>query len=418
MAEAAGWLLTYLLHSTLVLGGSWLLVRTGRVRSPAARDLLWKVALLAGLVTSTAGVLARERARGLGSPADWTLRPLELAPDTRELRSTSPLGVPHRTRRLRMRARVADPSPACRAALRPAGVGPGWIDAVDAACAAPAGVRWFHGLMFLWIAGAGVGLVRLGAARRSLRRALRPLHPASADARCEMERLRAGAGLPTVRLVRSAVLDTPAVLDGRTIGLPSGPGRELDRTTLRAALAHEAGHLARRDPFWLAVVRSVTAVFWIQPLNRLACRGFEEAAEHACDDWAVARTREPLALARSIALVAGWTLPGGRRVALAMARAGSTSVTRRVRRILAGTPEPTPGRWRLAALAATVVAPVALVPSVSTPLASDALIVVREEVRLEAGGPYRGLDGEDTPPGGTEEGRRRVEVLVRTLRLR
>ena len=46
-----GWLLTYLLHSTLLLGAAWLL--TARwVRLPAWRDLVWKVALVGGLVTS------------------------------------------------------------------------------------------------------------------------------------------------------------------------------------------------------------------------------------------------------------------------------------------------------------------------------------------------------------------------------
>src|SRR3989440_8271478 len=46
------WLLTYLIHSTPLLGLAWLVTRRGRLE-PAASDLLWKVALLAGLVTGT-----------------------------------------------------------------------------------------------------------------------------------------------------------------------------------------------------------------------------------------------------------------------------------------------------------------------------------------------------------------------------
>src|SRR6185437_12150944 len=46
------WLLTYLIHSSVLLGLVWLLTRRGRLE-PAASDLLWKVALLAGLVTGT-----------------------------------------------------------------------------------------------------------------------------------------------------------------------------------------------------------------------------------------------------------------------------------------------------------------------------------------------------------------------------
>src|SRR6267378_5664840 len=46
------WLLTYLIHSTVLLGLAWLVTRRRRLE-PAAADLLWKVALIAGLVTGT-----------------------------------------------------------------------------------------------------------------------------------------------------------------------------------------------------------------------------------------------------------------------------------------------------------------------------------------------------------------------------
>src|SRR5258705_1957093 len=46
------WLLTYLIHSTVLLGIAWLVTR-GKRLEPAASDLLWKVALLAPLVTGT-----------------------------------------------------------------------------------------------------------------------------------------------------------------------------------------------------------------------------------------------------------------------------------------------------------------------------------------------------------------------------
>src|ERR671925_1969490 len=46
------WLLTYLVHSTVLLGLVWLVTRRRRLE-PAFSELLWKVALLAGLVTGT-----------------------------------------------------------------------------------------------------------------------------------------------------------------------------------------------------------------------------------------------------------------------------------------------------------------------------------------------------------------------------
>src|SRR5207245_10277426 len=46
------WLLTYLIHSTVLLGVAWLVTQRRRLE-PATSDLLWKVALLASLVTGT-----------------------------------------------------------------------------------------------------------------------------------------------------------------------------------------------------------------------------------------------------------------------------------------------------------------------------------------------------------------------------
>ncbi|HJQ97745.1 MAG TPA: hypothetical protein VJ826_05480, partial [Candidatus Polarisedimenticolaceae bacterium] len=47
----AVWSVTYLLHSTLLIGLIWIASRW--VRSASARDTLWKVALCGGIVTAT-----------------------------------------------------------------------------------------------------------------------------------------------------------------------------------------------------------------------------------------------------------------------------------------------------------------------------------------------------------------------------
>ena len=46
------WLLTYLIHSTALLGLAWAFTRA-RSWSPAALDVVWKTALVGGLVTAT-----------------------------------------------------------------------------------------------------------------------------------------------------------------------------------------------------------------------------------------------------------------------------------------------------------------------------------------------------------------------------
>src|SRR6266496_3639678 len=85
------WLLTYLIHSTVLLGVAWFVTRRRRLE-PAVSDLLWKVALLAGLVTGTVqsrlepampaavtlSVAAQPQAPTLGQPA----APATEAPET------------------------------------------------------------------------------------------------------------------------------------------------------------------------------------------------------------------------------------------------------------------------------------------------------------------------------------------------
>ena len=50
--STAGWLLTYLVHSTVILGAVWL-TTSRRVVSDTVRDILWKSALVGGIVTAT-----------------------------------------------------------------------------------------------------------------------------------------------------------------------------------------------------------------------------------------------------------------------------------------------------------------------------------------------------------------------------
>jgi beta-lactamase regulating signal transducer with metallopeptidase domain len=73
---------------------------------------------------------------------------------------------------------------------------------------------------------------------------------------------------------------------------------ELEPEEQDSMLAHEVAHLVRRDPQWLVLARAVEMVFFFQPLNRLARRRIQEVAEYLCDDWAVARTRRPVMLAK------------------------------------------------------------------------------------------------------------------------
>ena len=76
MTTALAWVLTYSVHSTVLLGGAWLLMRCVKSFSDTVRDGVWKFALVGGVVTATVQVGFGVRAMGgsllLLTPNDGT----------------------------------------------------------------------------------------------------------------------------------------------------------------------------------------------------------------------------------------------------------------------------------------------------------------------------------------------------------
>jgi hypothetical protein len=68
MNTLLGWLVTYLIHSTVLLGLAWLVDRLLRAR-PHWQELVWKVALVGGLLTATAQTTSALRPWG----GTWSL---------------------------------------------------------------------------------------------------------------------------------------------------------------------------------------------------------------------------------------------------------------------------------------------------------------------------------------------------------
>lgn len=379
-----GWLLTYLLHSTVLLLAVWVVCRVGWVRHPATQDVLWKVALLGALVTATATTL-RDAPGRRQEPKAVAVRTVSAAAASSRLQHRvnfsgwlrgsltagplEPLAA----------VQVATPSESCRSALTSFLHDRGsWVDTVREACPTPRAFLWQHGVVFLWLLGTLLTLGVLVRRRRALGDALGALRAAGPRSRAALERVMGSGWKIPARLATSATADAPCVVHATMIVLPDRCEEQLTDEELDAVVAHEFAHVQRRDVPWLAVMRAVEAVFWIQPLNRLALAGSLEATELDCDDRAVACTGRPLGLARSLARIAEWSVTSRRlhsEPALVSARRGRLSA--RVDRILAPTrPKRRSSRWSGLA-AAVLVAPAFMLPSV------PAAPVVRRAVLYE-----------------------------------
>jgi len=353
-------LLTYAVHSTLLLAAAWLACRARLVRSPQTEDALFKAAACGGVLLAALHVtiglptLARPRAAPdatpvvtatLSAPAPARREneaPRAEGPPARAAADVRPAAAPRREAPLAAWAPSPEPTGSARWAGPSAGVlaGGAWL-AIAAALVARQLARRRR-----WLA-------RLGE-----RRAVPDGWLATTFARLCARGDVAGAALTATR---APELTSPVAIDGREVCLPRRAVEALPRAQQAPMLAHEIAHLVRRDPAWLRLLLLIESVFFFQPLNRMARRRVQAVSELLCDDWAVRSTRGRLHLARCLAEVAAW-----RRAAAApapaagMADGDPSSLLRRVERLVAErTGEPRPAAWRGALVALLLVAAVA-----------------------------------------------------------
>jgi beta-lactamase regulating signal transducer with metallopeptidase domain len=353
LAQAAlAWLLTYLLHSTLLLGLAWLASKPLARWSVAAEETMWRLALVGALLTASLQLAAGwEPAAGRWrlpevSPAapvtTATTARTETTPGIRRTETAAPF-------------RVAPP-------------------AISVA-AAPSRPEKTSGLpaafLGLWALGA---TVLLGAYARSyshIRHRLRSRpRVVGGSLLNQLRELAAGAGLGrSVRLSCSSRVPVPLALGVRQpeICLPPRALAGLTEDQQQGLLAHELAHLVRRDPLWLAVSHFMTAALFFQPLNWVARRRLREISEMLSDERAVAFTGSPLSLAGCLAEVAGWSV-GLRPLPLPGMADRPSSLARRIRRLLDDTRTPEhPARrlWLGAAMVVLLVTVAAAAPAVS-----------------------------------------------------
>ncbi len=294
----AAWLLTYLIHSTLLLGGVFIVLRIGGRRLETWAELAWRVAMFGAVVTSV----------------------VQMALPTFIV--TEPAGSITR-------------------------VTLGVVPLIIGFWLVIASLRVTALVLSLW------------TVRRRLAGRAYDLHIGA--------RANEMAGGATIRLSLSSEIATPMVLGTRELCLPTRTLHELSTDEVDAVLAHEVAHVLRRDPFWLTLAAVVQRALFMQPLNALASTRMRALAECSCDDWALARTGNPLALASALARVTEWIVrTPAHAVVIAMASRESLALAR-VRRILDGrthTNSLAPKRARTSALL-LLVATVLLVPGIS-----------------------------------------------------
>ncbi len=338
----AGWLLTYAVHSTLLLGLAWLLTRQRPFSAYHRADILWKAALIGGLITATAQTA------------------LSIAPLTGQIRLPWPDAVSVK---------------AVPAAL-PAGNVPAVRQAVvllHHGDNLPVG--WPVWVLGVWLVGASLSiagwLIRRWRLQMFLQRSKRRSLAGSSLAFL-LRRLCRTAGIPyRVRLTSSYRILSPIALEDHEICVPARAITDLSVEQQESMLAHELAHIARRDAAWRQVGEFMQAVFFFQPLNFVARRHLQEIAEYLCDDWAVEHTGGHLSLARCLAEVATWLEQQAQPIGAASLTGKPSLLVSRVTRLV-GRPDRPPSAfsmfWGKLAALAVLLAVIGLAPLISVPV--------------------------------------------------
>lgn len=237
------WLITYLLHSTLLLGSATLLDWRRRQTMRGMSSPLWRIALFGGFISATL------------QPAMQDF----LANGTQYTAWTASRGG-------------ASQNPVAGFVLPPLGA-----DAIDIGPL----------LIPIWAGVVAAGFVYLLA---GFIRVMHEVHGMPLVQSPPLERsaqeLASCAGMVAPRFRMGVGLRAPFVAPGRVICIPVWMLEHYQSKRLHAAVAHEIGHLRRHDNTWRLAGRIAALVGWLQPLNRLAVNRLDESAELACDDWA------------------------------------------------------------------------------------------------------------------------------------
>lgn len=223
------WLLTYLLHSTILLGMAGLAERGGLLKRPGIAETAWRIALCGGIASASAQVLMVSMEV---RPAAWFSFVIP-----------SPLGD---------------------------------ITAL---------------LACLWLAPALVAALQTGLTVLRLNREARN-SPLSGNQELAgfLATLCGSIGRAQPRIRITDAWGSPVVLPNGEICMPRWVFAQLTGAQRQAILAHEVAHVLRRDAAWRIAASLIARIGFLQPLNKVAIGRLELLAELHCDDWAARRS--------------------------------------------------------------------------------------------------------------------------------
>ena len=141
-------------------------------------------------------------------------------------------------------------------------------------------------------------------------------------------------------LSRSSDIKSPVCLPRREICLPDWAFDDMPEAEFKSLLAHELGHMVRRDPLMLMALQMLSRIFFFQPLFILARKRLTDIAELAADEWAANLAADSRAVANAL-FICATKIHETRQIQWGLAMAGNKSILkRRVERLISAQSDP------------------------------------------------------------------------------
>ena len=295
LSVAGVWLTTYLMHSTLLLAGVWLIDHFRWVKSNTAIETLWKVAIIGGLVSATMQSTTRSvnilsiQELSLGRLAVCVFdsnnsRSLNVIKSESELNnksgnSTSVVDLP---------SKIVELAPKYSSSQTD----------LTYAYAERFALGIVSILALIWLLGAIINTSRLVWLGRLAHSELKSC--TKVDSWSSVDSTPGSVQVHPKKLSVSTEIDSPMALPNGEIVVPSWIFDSLSAEQRQAVYAHEIAHQFRRDPMWLIFLHFLVAFIWIQPLHKLARRRLVHLAELQADAWAARTLSDARVLAESL----------------------------------------------------------------------------------------------------------------------
>jgi beta-lactamase regulating signal transducer with metallopeptidase domain len=308
LCSLGGWLATYAIHSTLLLGTVAVLDWSKRIRSVGTLEFLWKLAMFGGLFTATFQMTGNFFAMdGSSWFRSWQASLISISPPNS----------------------VA--SPDASSAMQ-------WSDATAKSTlftlASPGFLaRGAIIVAVVWLVGSILASCKLIGLLVCSQRVLANRWPATQSLNESMQRLSMQANVRAPKLSVSDQLNVPISLATCEVVVPTWVCDELTLEQCEVVLAHELAHQVRCDPYWLWLMQWMCSFGWFQPLNSIARHRLVCLAELSADAWAARTGVRRRALAECL-LLCGERILGTQQVSFALSLSSGGPLVDRVDRLL------------------------------------------------------------------------------------